>query len=92
MIVLGIVLPIIGLLAKITVAWTIRSIALAVGLLLIRWAQPVIRPVAAAITDNALQRLRRPWRARSLYRSRLRNHRPRPTVLQDRRRPLGWNG
>jgi hypothetical protein len=92
MIVLGIVLPIIGLLAKITVAWTIRPIALVVGLLLILWAQSVIRPVAAAITDNALQRLRRPWRVRSLYRSRLRNHRPGPTVLQDPRMPLGWNG
>ena len=48
MIVLGIVLPIIGLLAKITVAWTIRPIALAVGLLLMLRAQSVIRPVAAA--------------------------------------------
>lgn len=92
MIVLGLVLPIIGFLTKITVAWAIRPVALVVGLVLILPAQSVITPVAAATTDNARQRLRRPWRVRRLYRCRLRNHRPGPTVLLDLRRPLGWVG
>jgi hypothetical protein len=89
MIVLGIVLPILD---RITVAWTITPIALVLGLALILGAQWVFGPVAAAISDNARQRLRRPWRARSLYRSRLRKHRSGPTVLLDLRRPFGWVG
>jgi hypothetical protein len=92
MIVLGIVLPIIGFLTKITVAWTIRPIALVLGLVLILRAQSVIRQAAAAITDNARQRLPRPWRSRSLNGTRLRNHRTGPAILLDLRRPLGWVG
>lgn len=91
MIVLGIVLPIIGFLTKITFAWTIRPTALVVGLAVILWAQSVITQAAAAITDNARQRLGRPWRSRSLNETRLRNHRSGPIPL-GLPRPLGWVG
>jgi hypothetical protein len=92
MIVLGIVLPIVGFLTKITVACTIRPTTLVVGLVLILWAQSVITQAAAAIADNARQRLGRPWRSRSLNGTRLRNHRTGPTILLGLRRPLGWIG
>jgi hypothetical protein len=92
MVVLGMVPPIIGFLARITAVSTGGLIARVVGIVLILSAQPVTRPAVAAITDNAPQWLRRPWRARRLGRPRLRDHRPGPMVMRELRGPLGWNG
>ena len=92
MIVLGIVLPIIRFLTKITVAWTIRLTAWVVGFVLILSAQSAARRAVAAIADDdAPQRLWIPGWARIRDRSRLRDHGPGPIVLTDLRGPLGWN-